>query len=73
MSEDKTRHNDTGEDEVKPAASQVGGGVGNEGTMVGGNDKSDDADDPVEEAGVKDEVDEEMIETFPASDPPANY
>ena len=73
MEDGKTRHNDTETEEVRPAAAEVGGGVGNEGTMVGGNDKSDDADDPVEEAGVEDEVDEEMIETFPASDPPANY
>ena len=70
---DKTRHNDTDADEVKPAASQVGGERGNEGTMVGGNDKSDDKSDPAAEAGVEDEVDEEMLETFPASDPPANY
>ena len=70
---DETRSNDTEADEVKPAASQVGGERGNRGTMVGGKDKSDDKDDPVEEAGVEDEVDEEMIETFPASDPPANY
>ena len=70
---DETRSNDTDVDEVKPAASQVGGERGNKGTMVGGKDKSDDADDPVVEAGVEDETDEEMIETFPASDPPANY
>ena len=69
----KTRSNKTSEDEVKPVASQVGGEVGNRGTMVGGKDKSDDDPDPVKEAGVEDDVDEEMIETFPASDPPANY
>ena len=71
--EDETRSNETDVDEVKPAASQVGGERGNEGTMVGGNDKSDDKDDPAREAGVEDDVDEEMLETFPASDPPANY
>ena len=70
---DKTHDNDTEVEEVLPAAAQVGGERGNKGTMVGGNDKSDDKDDPAREAGVEDEVDEEMIETFPASDPPANY
>lgn len=68
-----TRSNDTAPEEVRPVAAVVGGEVGNEGTMIGGLDKSDDADDPAVEAGVEDDVDEEMIETFPASDPPANY
>ena len=70
---DKTKSNGTDADEVLPAAAQVGGERGNKGTMIGGKDKSDDKDDPAHEAGVKDEVDEEMLETFPASDPPANY